>query len=85
MSDINLDQENKTENVGLISEQLGYGLMLGGWVAFPVLFGFFIGRYLVSKLNLPEYILYLIIGLFVVISFWGLIKTTLNYIKENDK
>jgi hypothetical protein len=85
MSDINLNNSEKKQTNDNSANQIGYGFTLGFWVGFPVLFGFFVGRYLVTKLNLPEYSFYIIIGLFVILSFYGLIKTTQDYIKENDK
>ena len=63
-------------------DQVGFGLTLGGWIAFPVLLGFFIAKYVVNKFNLPEYVFYIIVGIFVVVSFYGLITNSIKYLKQ---
>ncbi len=69
----------------LFSQELSFGLNLSYWIIFPVIIGFFLGRYIVDKFNLPEYVFYLILIFFVLSSFYGLSKEILKYLKKLQK
>lgn len=64
---------------------LSLGIRFSGLIIFPVLFSFFIGRYIVNRFDTPEYVLYICIGLGVFISFYGLIKEVKQYVKKLEK
>ena len=69
----------------LFSQELSFGLNLSYWIIFPVIIGFFLGRYIVDKFNLPEYVFYLILVFFVLSSFYGISKEILRYLKKLKK
>ncbi len=81
MSTTNGEKSQEDRLNGLFTEQLGFGLTLSGWIALPVIFGFFLGKYLTNKLGWPEYTFYICVVLAVILSFYGLIKESLQYVK----
>lgn len=76
------DNPSGVRKAGVMTQQIGFGLSLSGWIAFPVIFGFFLGRYIVQKFDLPEYTLYIFLGLSVIWSFYGLTKECIRYAKK---
>lgn len=76
----NIDKKQKQQ--GIMTRQLGFGLSLSGWIAFPVLCGFFLGNFLVDKINAPQYVFLICVIGSVVFSFYGLIKESKKYLRS---
>lgn len=56
-----------------------------GWIAFPVIIGMFLGKWLDQKYNTEPWLLLASIGVSFMISMFGLIKETLKEFKNIDK
>ncbi len=84
-----MDNENQNKDASLgegIKEtnfsRIAFGLSLSGWVAGPVIIGFFVGRYLVENLHFPKYYLYTAVVVSIGLSFYGLTKQFMTYVKK---
>jgi len=56
-----------------------------GWIAFPVIIGMFLGKWLDQKYGTEPWLLLATIGVSFVVSMVGLIKETLKEFKNIDK
>ncbi len=82
MDDKKINMSKKQKQQGLMTQQLGFGLSLSGWIAFPVLCGFFLGNFLVDKIHAPQYVFLICVIGSVIFSFYGLIKESKKYVKS---
>jgi F0F1-type ATP synthase assembly protein I len=57
-------------------------MKLSGWIAFPILIGVFIGKWLDKKFNSDPWLFLLSVGIAFIISMLGLVKNTLKEYKK---
>lgn len=60
-------------------------IKLSGWIAFPVVAAVLLGGWLDEIYGTKPWLLLLSIGVAFVLSMFGIVKDTLNYIKSIDK
>lgn len=77
-------KEKKTDKNYWVEPLKMFG-RLSAWIAFPVLFGALVGKWLDRKYDSSPRWFLIVIGLSFVISMFGLIKNTLEEYKKIEK
>lgn len=58
---------------------------ISGWIAFPVIIGLFLGKWLDNKFGTEPWLFLITIGLCFFVSMYGLVSYALNEFKQIDK
>jgi len=58
---------------------------ISGWIAFPVIIGLYLGKWLDQKFGTDPWLFLITIGIFFFISMYGLVTSTLKEAKKIEK
>ena len=64
---------------------LEIAVQVSAWIAGPIIIALFVGRWLDKKYNSEPWLFLACVGLAFLISSYGIVKISLNYIKKIEK